>query len=288
LKFVKKDDFNFRKILSHSEILGHIIKFSKKNLLWVLSFIFSIALLHSALIVINEAISGSYYTNLYTNRNAADFFFYINAKLIAFIAAAIALSLMQILLCVKVKKLIEPGFNTFKANYSALIIYSFIISVLLLFPFYFGFIWGFISWIILGPFLFLSLFISHKENIHFFTAALRLYDILDKSWGKLYLNALQILIFIVVLFLMLNTQVGGQIIQSIYINFNYSGETMYLIKVFIITSLGVALMALFGFLLIASSIFTYSSIIETVSARNLKERIQKFGERNNLYGFEKE
>lgn len=288
VRYIKYNDFNFNKILSAEEILGYVISFTKKNILWLVSIIAGISLIHAIGTVIYEAHMGSYYTSV--ERHSYNTFFNITRNYFQFFLGTATLSFLQCLTGFKIRRFMQKALTNRIgiSAYIKFIISSVFISAIVLLPFRFGIFWGLVSSVVVSPFLFMIVYYSFNEQISMFTAVYRLYEILDHSWKKIFWNSIKISSFLSIAYLMMNTQIIWQNVESIYINFNYSGEIMYLIQMFILTAIGASLFILFYFLQILCVIFTSYTFKETIFAESLKERIAMLGERNSLFGFEKE
>jgi uncharacterized membrane protein SpoIIM required for sporulation len=279
--------FISNKILTSEEIFGQILKFTKKNILWLIIIVFIISLSHSIITVIHEFRAESFYT--YNGRLAPKTFFSVNNNFWQIITGIISLSVLQIIVVLQIYKLSFQNPETI--NFRKLVklsINAVFVSLIIIMPFSFGFIWGLFASVLISPLLFLNVFYSYSNKTSFFNSAYELNFLLYLSWKKIYWNSLKILALVAAMYLMLNSGFLYNYIKTICLYFNYNKEVMYLIQMFLITFISVSLLAVFFFLQISSVAFITFSLKETTSAENLKSRIAMLGERTILFGFEKE
>ncbi len=287
-RYTENYHFGFDKILTAEEILGHVISFTKKNIFWLIFVITGISFIHATGAAIYEVSLGL--SNPSIGRHTGNTFFNITSNYFQFYLAIATLTFLIIVTCIRMKKQIEGNLKEKikKIVYFKLIINSLFIAAIVWFPFRYGIFWGLLSSVIISPLIFIAVFYSFFKQIHIIEAIYQLYDFLNFSWKKIFWNSVKITTFLSILYLMMNSPIFWYYIESIYMNFNYNVNIMYLITVFLTTFSGTALFVMYYFLQISVSVIATYNIKETVFAENLKERIDQLGERNSLFGFEKE
>jgi len=278
----------FNKILSAEEILGHVLSFTKKNIFWLIFLIIAISFIHASGTVMNEVSSGL--SNPSFGSHSGYTFFNITGNFFQFCLATTTLAFLIIVTCIRIKKNVEKFLKEKikKIVYIKFIINSLFIAALVWLPFHFGIFWGLLSSVIISPLMFIAVFYSFFKRTNIIAAMYQLHDYLNFSWKKIFWNSLKITTFLSILYLMVNTPVFWYNVESIYMNFNYDDKIMHLISLFITSFSGTAIFVLYLYLQISVSVITTYNLNETVFAENLKERIDRLGERNSLFGFEKE
>jgi hypothetical protein len=290
LRYTVSSTNNLSNILSSEEILGNVISFAKKNISWGIKIIFGIAIFQAFIALIFEAYTGYFSTTVETHTWLT--FFNINNNIWQFITGILTLSFLQCITVLKITIYLNPERtlkqSLQKSQLKQLIVSAIIISVATLFPFLFGAFWGILGLMVAGPLLFLVLFYSYTSDVSFFASFPLVYEILDHSWSKLFWNSLKISGFLSMVYVLMNTKFAWQNIEAIYMNLQYDDEMMHLIDVFVLTFVGALFVVLFYFLQLSSAAFGYFTFKETVFADHLQKRIECIGERNSLFGFEKE
>jgi uncharacterized membrane protein SpoIIM required for sporulation len=291
LNYKDPGKFDFSKILSAAEILGYSFKFVRKSFAWVMISIAGISLFHAILTVVTEAKLNSLSTYI-TSAMQIHSFFKLNSLHFHFIAGIFTLGFLQYLIQIKTEKLLNSQMSASEKiqfwKKAKLIISSVVSSFIILLPFCLGLFWGFLSVVLIGPLVLFMVTEGWKENKIFIFVISATFRLLAGSWGKFYWNSIKVFILVVVFYLLLNTPLGWRYIESIYMNFNYSSDVMYLIQMFMFSFIILFLFAFFFIFQISNSIFSYYAFKETIFAEQLKSRIEKFGERNVMFGFEKE
>jgi hypothetical protein len=201
----------------------------------------------------------------------------------------IALTLTQCLLCIKIKKLIgQNAVEKTKSSILKLILSATLVSFITLLPFAAGKILGVISLILLTPYLMLIVFQGYQENLFFLTAIPQTFALLKGSWGNMLWNSCKIFILLIFAYILINTPFAYSYIESIYINFNAEPDTINLIRMFVFTFLITLLFSVYFVFQIATSLLSFYAFKEIVYAENLHKRIEMFGEKKVMFGFEKE
>jgi Uncharacterized membrane protein len=280
---------DFSTILSSEEILGYTFKFITQRIIWVFLLVAGISCFQGLGVVVKELWQDNY--DIYAMNHSITEFFSSNDTSVNFWLGMLSLSFLQILFYVRNKNLQKiPGKDdkTSLLRWLSLIVSALLSSFLILIPFKLGLFWGILSLTLLSPIVFLTVFQSFVENKFILSSIPHTRTLMQRSWGKLYWNSIKIFIFLLILFVLANTQLIWQFMRSIYQNFDYSPKTSYFIDLFTYTFFIVLLFAIFFIFQILTSIYSYYAFRETVYAENLKARIDKFGERNVMFGFEKE
>jgi hypothetical protein len=278
--------YDFSRILTAPEIIGNSFKYFSSNILSFIMMVLGFALLHS---LATLAFSSYQTTNeLDVNSHSFITFFNLDSIQAHFWIGVTTLTLLQINLSGSIRKVLETGEAKKRSGYLYLISSSLISSFLILLPFYFGVAWGVASFILLSPFLFTAVYKSYNEKIIFPLAITEAIGLLNSSWGKQFINSIKIFVFIIVFYILLNTEVVWNYIQMFLMNFKYDEQTTYLLEIFILSFLTIAILSVYSYFLITTSIFNYYAFKEISMADNLNQRIDMFGERKVLFGFEKE
>jgi Na+/alanine symporter len=140
----------------------------------------------------------------------------------------------------------------------------------------------------IAPVLFFALYQSVEENIFFLSVFQRTFNLLRKSWVKLFWNSIKIFFLLFIFFLLLSSPLVNRYVQNISMNFELEESTIAFIRLFMLVMIYIFLCMLFFAMQMSTSVFSYYACNEIVNAKGLHERIKKFGERNVLFGFEKE
>ncbi len=277
--------YDFSRILNASEIIGNSFKYFSSNILPFLLMVSGFALLHS----FATLAFSSYQTTNELDVDSHSFFTFFNLNCIKshFWIGIATLTMLQINLSGSVRKILENDTQR-RSGYLYLISSSLLSSFLVLLPFYFGVFWGVTSFILLSPVLFTTVYKSYIEKVNFPLAIAETIGLLNNSWGKQFVNSFKIFVFIVVFYVLLNTEVAWNYIQMFLMNFKYDEQTTYLLEIFILSFLTIAIISVYSYFLIATSIFNYYAFREISMAESLNQRIDMFGERKVLFGFEKE
>ncbi|HEX2934657.1 MAG TPA: stage II sporulation protein M [Bacteroidales bacterium] len=278
---------DFSRILSAEEILGYTFRFVTGNFLWVVLIVAIISGFHAVGVVLKDVWDANYLLD-YLNHSLLSFFYSENASF-HFLLGLVSLSFLQCTICLKNRRLLQAlGPKVKLVALLKLIISSLIASFAVLIPFGLGFFWGVVSLVFLSPFVFLALFHAFATQSFVFTSLPGAFKVMNKSWGKLYWNSIKIFVFITILFILFNTPFVWQYIENIYQNFNFSPAAKYIVDLFVFTFIVVLLLSIFFIFQMTTSVYSYFAFRETVFAENLMDRIQKFGERRVMFGFEKE
>lgn len=281
--------FDFSSILKPEEILGYTFKFISKKVLYVLLIAGGFSFTQSLAVVIKNLWYGDY--DIYALGYSILRFFDSHNTSFHFWVGIVGLSFLQTLFCIRNRNLVKLQVNAKKPRllgYLGLVGSSIITSFLILIPFGIGIFWGVLSLVFITPVLFLTIFLAFVENVSVFKAVPATRMLLQRSWGKLYWNSIKIFIFILIVFGLLSTPFVGQYIKSILQNFNFTPKSLYFINLFIYTLIIVFLFSVFFVFQMLTSIYSYFAFREVVFADNLMVRIDRFGERNIMFGFEKE
>ncbi|HEX3006375.1 MAG TPA: stage II sporulation protein M [Bacteroidales bacterium] len=280
--------YEFGKILSKDEMLGYSFKYFNQNILPFLLLVGGIAFVHSLFTVVFSLNQTNVITPLKTNSFIS--FFELKTVHIHFWLGIISLSFLQIYLASKIRKLLskQPAGSQDYTGMVNLVVSAFVSSFLVLIPFYIGLFWGVVSLLFVSPFLFLATYKSFNENTSILNSTVESFTLLKGQWTNQSLNSMKLFGFVFVVYILTNTQVAWTYIESIFVNFNYNTDTSYLLELFVLTMIVCSLAAVFSYFLIVTSIFNYYAFKEIAFAEDLTNRIEMFGERNSLFGFEKE
>jgi uncharacterized membrane protein SpoIIM required for sporulation len=291
-KAVYREPFNydFSKILSAEEIMGYTIRITNQSKVWIFAVISIFALIHALATCISEI----YFKNdeFVTISHSFLAFFQMQNAEIQFFTGILTVTLLQFLIFKKLKKILQKEAASINKNkFTGFIknLFSFLIaSLILLVPFHWGTFWGAVSILVFSPFIFMVAYVSYLHNLFLILAIPKTISILSKSWGKLYWNCIKISALLFVFFLFLNTPLVWHYVQQLYENFNYSDDALKVIEkslyVFFVASIFITYYTIHCI----NTLINYYAFNETVNADNLINRINKFGERNIMFGFEKE
>lgn len=278
--------YDFSKILTAPEIIGNSFKYFSNNILSFLIMVMGFALLHA----LTTLTFSTYQTSNELDVNSHSFITFFNLDCIRahFWIGVVTLTLLQINLSGSIRRILESNDGKKRSGYLYLISSSLISSFLVLLPFYFDVFWGVASFIMLSPILFTAVYKSYNEKVIFPLAIGETFGLLSNSWGKQYGNSFKIFVFIIVVYILLNTEVAWNYIQMFLMNFKYDEQTTYLLEIFILSFITIAIISVYAYFLISTSIFNYYAFREISMAESLNQRIEMFGERKVLFGFEKE
>jgi uncharacterized membrane protein SpoIIM required for sporulation len=289
LNFREVWKYDFTKILKAEEILGYTFRYFSQNILMVLGCTIGIALFHASGTVLYEMNSDGAEM---IAKHSFDAFFVMKSIEVHFWTGILTLSFLQCLLTLKIHQHLNTTLVNNKITTAKGLIYlisgSILCAVLILIPFYFGLFWGILSLIFFSPYLFISLYQSYQQQVFIFRSFSSSYALMDKSWSKSIWNSIKLFGFMLVLYTLINSTVAWQMMEVIYMNFRSGNETQYMVEMFLLTTSIIFLFGIFFFFQIITSIFSSYAFKETVYAENLFQKIEKFGERNSLFGFEKE
>lgn len=280
---------DFSRILSAEEILGYTFRFITGNILWVVLIVAIVSGFHAVGVVLKNAWQDNYYLEV-TNHSLWAFFQPENTML-HFLLGLLSLSFLLCVLCIRNRKFMQGPLAGAQLKFRSvlnLVVSSLLTSFIVLIPFGMGVFWGIVSLILLCPFAFMALFNGFINGIFVIGVLPATWHLMNKSWGKLMWNSIKIAGFISILFMLFNTPFVWQYIENICQNFNLSPSAKYSVDLFIVTFITVLLLSVFFIFQITTSIYSYFAFKETVFAENLMSRIEKFGERNIMFGFEKE
>ncbi len=286
LSYQEPSNYDFNKVLTAEELLGNSFKYLSQNILSVFLLIAGIAIIHSITTITVASMHS--YADIGINAHSFVSFFKMNSIQAHFWLGIISLSLFQIILCRSINKLSKENQEREKPDFFYLISASVISSFLILIPFRIGLFWGITSLLLLSPFLYLAVYQSYRERIFLFAVFPDTFMLLTNSWSNQYLNSIKIFVFVIVLYILMNTDIAWNYVQGIFLNFKYDESTTYLLEIFVLTLITISLLAIYSYFLISTSIFNYYAFKEIIFAENLKKRIDNFGDRNSLFGFEKE
>ena len=288
--------FDFSKILSPEEIMGYILRVINQNKMRFIIIISLIAVIHATTAVISQVYiyDVKYFITSYSY---LDFFHSKNIG-IQFLLGLVTLTFLQFILFRKVRKIVQN--NPVKTTFFRIInnFFSFLlVSLIILIPFSWGTFWGILAIFAINPLVFLAAYVSYEKNLFILLAIPETLKLLLKLWSKLYWNSLKILALITVIYLLLNAPyfLGGVqkpvawgFLESIIQNFNYSDTVANGIEQFLFVFFTICILTISYIIHIVNSVFNYHAFNEVVNADNLLQRIEKFGERNIMFGFEKE
>jgi len=280
--------YDFSKILSANETLGYTFKFFNQNILFFILLVAGLSVSHSVATLFYEIKN---YAPMVSVKHSFSSFFEMDGIGVQFWFGILTLSCLQGLLILKMNKLLENHTKETKTKFTEifyLCLSSLFVSLILLAPFHLGFLWGLLSIVFFGPILFLAVYQGFLEKVFFLAVIADTFMLMSKSWDKLFWNSIKLFGFVIVFYLLINSYFGWQFIESIYINFNYNAETLQILEMVILTLITTALFSVYFFFQVITSIFSFYSFKETVFAENLNKRIDLFGERSVLFGFEKE
>ena len=290
LTFRKTTAFSFNTILSSPEILGYSLRFFQQNMVAFLLLIGGSALLHSIVTISYELFFNSHTNTIITQ--SLQSFFSMKSLGLHFALGTILLSFAQYKLSSQISRVLnlEPNREKNRPYIDEFLHLTSCItsSLLILLPFYVGIFWGILSIIFLSPIAFFLVYQGKAESQFFLSSKGSGFQLLGNAWGKLFINTAKIFAIVIVLYMLLNTSVGWQFFESIYLNFNFNPQAMNIIEMVIMTLVTVLLFAVYFYFQMITSIFSYYAFREIVFAENLSNRIDKFGIRNVLFGFEKE
>jgi uncharacterized membrane protein SpoIIM required for sporulation len=280
---------DFSRILSAAEILGYTFKFITQRIFWVIMVIAGISAFHSIGAVIDVSILND--NDFFGTRHTLSSFFKADGAQFQFLLGIISVSFLQCLIFIRNRNLLQHSEKSTKLRFLRivnLVAASIVSTLLIIFPFKLGIFWGIVTMLFFSPILFLVVFQSFEENVFFLAVIPRTRILMQKSWGKLYWNSIKIFIFLLILYLLFNTPLIWKYIENIYESFNYSPKALYYIDLFIYTFIVVVLFSVYFLFQTMTAVYSYYAFRETVYAEDLNKRINKFGERNILFGFEKE
>lgn len=280
---------DFSKILNAEVILGYTFKFVTQRILWVILIVSVISALHAIGAVVNVLMVND--NDFFGTKHTFSSFFESDSASFQFFMGIITVSFMQCLLFIRNHNLLNQKEQKAKLRFVRILnlgVSSILSSILILLPFKLGIFFGIVALLFFSPILFLAVFQSFEESVFILAVIPRTRVLMQKSWGKLYWNSIKIFIFLIILYLLFNTHLVWQYIENIYESFNYSPKTLYYIDLFIYTFMVVLMFSVYFLFQIMTAIYSYYAFRETVYAENLNKRIDKFGERNIMFGFEKE
>jgi uncharacterized membrane protein SpoIIM required for sporulation len=284
VSYTEKTEYDFRRIQSADEILGNSFKYFNQNLLVFILTVLGIALFHSFASVAFSSYQQKNEFGIATGSFIS--FFQLQSIKAHFWLGILTLSFLQVYLCRSISKAINK--NDAKSGLIALMAGSLVSSFVILLPFGLGISWGVISLMFVGPVLFLAVYKGYQEKTFLVNALPGTFSLITNSWRNLFWNSIKIFGFIIVLYVLMNTDVVKNYLESIFINFKYDTTTTQLLEVFALTLITVILMGVYLYFLITTSVFSYYAFREITLAEGLMKRIEVFGERNSLFGFEKE
>lgn len=280
---------DFSRILSAEEILGYTFRFITGSFLWIVILVAIVSGLHGVGVVLKEFGHDNYSFDV-VNHSLWSFFDSENTSM-HFLLGLLSLSFLQCALCIRNRKLAQLHSAKSKMNFLSvlnLLVSSVLTSFVVLIPFGMGEFWGVLSLILVCPFAFMAVFNGFVNRTFVVMILPATWRLMHKSWGKLLWNSIKISAFIAILFILFNTPFVWQYIESICQNFSFSPSAKYSVDLFIVTFMAVLLLSVYFIFQMTTSIYSYFAFKETVFAENLMERIRKFGERNVMFGFEKE
>lgn len=279
--------FNFTKILTAEEILGYTLNFFKQKALWIFVFAVCISIAHAIMgIIANVLQGGDEYAEVIYSQVPGFRFNHMHHVYIGFFS----LTILMIMVVLNVKKALQHKVSEKdcrKATFS-LVVSSFFASVIIFLPFLAATWLGVLSILFLSPMVFFFVYHSFDERLFFFRVWSGSFSLLGGSWSKLFWNNIKIVFLLFLGYLLLDSGLVYQYIQTILMNFNLERETVGMIWMFLYTIILFFLVAIFFIVQITTSVFTYYASKELVFARNLQKRIDVFGERNVMFGFERE
>ncbi len=286
ISYRKSSDFNFAGILTAETILGYSFKFISQHILWVTLLISGLAASHGILSVVNEFVKPNFDSSV---GQAVSLFFQIDHIQTHFFLGIVTLTILLCLICIKSDKLVNHEVIKKKKFLGILnlIFSSAVISFLCLVPFAGGIYWGLISLVFFAPFALLTMFHGYKENKFFILAIPATLNLLNGSWGKMVWNSIKIFLLAIIFFILLRMPFIWSYIEGLFMNFN-DAEVINLIKEFVVTFIVLLLFSTYFVFQMSTAVFNYFAFKETRYAENLHKRIEGFGERKIMFGFEKE
>jgi uncharacterized membrane protein SpoIIM required for sporulation len=280
--FKTETAFDFSRLMSSDEIMGYSFRYIMQNKAWILLMTLGLALVHSVLAVVDDVMNG-FLVNYETLENI----FQTDTLSIHFFCGLFTLSIVQLVFITRIGKLMgytsESRFAPRFKLFSAVVISSAAVLVI----FYFNVIIAIILMPLLTPFIFVAVYQGYAER-GFMPVYSGTIPLLAKSWGKLFWNSLKIFIFLVIFFGLLHSPLISGYLENLYMSFGHEADISHRIQLFTITFFNIALFALFYIFQMVTSAFSYYACLETNNAISLKQRIEKFGKRNVIFGFEKE
>lgn len=280
--FKQEPVFDFSGVMTADEMMGNAFRYIMQHKVWVMLMTIGFALVHASLALANDIFNGfeGQYSAVYN-------IFQTNTLNLHFFCGLFTLSIMQFVTLSRVSKLsnksLAPGFMPKVKLFAS----SFIISLLLLGVNYLNPFIAVILTVALPSLAFLLVYQGFAEQ-RFLPFVSRTIPILSGSWGKLLWNSAKIFIFLTIFFLLLNSPLINGYIQSLYMGFGKDTVVSHRIHLFVVTFTNISLFALFYVFQIITSSISYYGYLETTTAKSLKQRIEKFGSRNIIFGFEKE
>jgi uncharacterized membrane protein SpoIIM required for sporulation len=280
--FKQEPVFDFSGIMTADEMMGTAFRYIMQHKVWIMLMTMGIALVHSSLALADDIVNG-----FDGQDSAINNIFQTDTLNLHFFCGLFTLTIMQYVTILRIYKLsgqpYAPGFMPKFKLFCA----SFIIALLLLGVTYLNPLLAIIIIVGFAPFASLAVYQGYAEH-RFLPFIGGTIPLLAGSWGKLLWNSAKIFIFLAIFFLLLNTPLINGYLQSLYMGFGKDTVVSHRIHLFMVTFANILLFALFYVFQIVTSAISYYAYLETTTAKSLKQRIEKFGKRNIIFGFEKE
>jgi uncharacterized membrane protein SpoIIM required for sporulation len=277
--------YQIASILTPEEILGHVFRFIKEKLVWFVSLILGAAIIEglTGVIFSFSAHGNGYYEKIH---NAKTFFKLESIGWLFFVGIIIFTAIQTLTLNALYKKLTSQR-RTLRSNVLCTVS-AVLVSLILLTPMYWGAFWGIVSLVVVCPLLLIILYQDFLSGGFLFGEVSNAWGLMSKSVWKIWWNSIKLFIFLGVFYLVLNSQVAWHYFDAFYIGFSYDAKSTAMVSLFVqIFSVALLFTAFFVFQIV-TAVFTWYSLNETVNAGSLNQRIDQFGQRNTIFGFDKE
>ncbi|HEX2936381.1 MAG TPA: stage II sporulation protein M [Bacteroidales bacterium] len=279
--FKQEPVFDFSGIMTADEMMGSAFRYIMQHKVWIMLMTMGFALVHASLALADDIVNG------FGGQDSLVYnIFQTNTLNLHFFCGLFTLSIMQYLVVLRIHKLLGHPFNQGFSHRFKLVLSSVIISFVLLGINYLNPFVTVIITVVLPSFAFLLVYQGYAEQR--FLPLGGTIALLSRSWGKLLWNSAKIFIFLAIFFMLLNTPLINSYLQSLYMGFGKDTIVSHRIHLFMVTFTNIALFALFYVFQIITSAISYYAFLETATAKSLKQRIEKLGKRNIIFGFEKE
>lgn len=280
--FKQEPVFDFSAITTADEMMGNAFRYIMQHKVWIMLITIGFALVHSSLALADDIVNG-----IDASVGTIDNIFQTNTLNLHFFCGLFTLTVMQTATVLRIYKLLgQPYASGFMPKFK-LVLSSFIISCILLAINYLNPFIAVILTVVLPSLAFLALYQGYAER-RFLPFIGGTMPLLSGSWGKLLWNSTKIFIFLAIFFFLLNTPFINGYLQGLYLGFGKDSVVSHRIQLFMVTFTNISLFALFYVFQIITSAVSYYAYLETTTAKSLKQRIEKFGKRNIIFGFEKE
>lgn len=279
--FKQEPVFDFSGIMTADEMMGSAFRYIMQHKVWIMLMTMGFALVHASLALADDVVNG------FGGQDSLVYnIFQTDSLNLHFFCGLFTLSIIQYLVVVRIHKSLGQSIAQGFMPRLMLGLSSVILSCILLGINYLNPIVAVILTLVLPAFVFLLGYQGYAEQRFLpFGSTIAL---LAGSWGKLLWNSTKIFVFLAIFFMLLNTPLINSYLQSLYMGFGKDTVVSHRIHLFMVTFSNISLFALFYVFQIITSAVSYYSYQETATAKSLKQRIEKLGKRNIIFGFEKE